>query len=112
MDNRGGEPAATAPTRRGGQVRFFEEFDPDFRAACVRLWMTEVGPRRRYLEIADTWQLTLVDFFAAGVDDPDALVRCQLVTAAMTGVPRAELDAAISLHIKQARTDGLGRFVH
>lgn len=81
-----------------GQIRFFDAFESDIRVACVRLWLTEAGPRRRYLEYLDIWETHLADFFTRGTETGSAeWIRGRLVASAMIGGQRAGLDAAVAL---------------
>jgi AcrR family transcriptional regulator len=79
-----------------GQVNFFAAFDPEVRTSCLRLWFTEAGPRRRYLEFVYEWETILLEFFAAGAPvGSEAWVRSQMIAAAMIGGQRAAMYAAI-----------------
>jgi AcrR family transcriptional regulator len=76
--------------------RFFDTFEPDLRATCMRLWFTEPAPRRRYLEIAHQFEDILKRYFAHGLpDDPVAHLRVQVQASCMVSALRAVLHATI-----------------
>ncbi|MUL65887.1 hypothetical protein BOO86_15535 [Mycobacterium sp. CBMA 234] len=74
----------------------FDTFDPELRVTCMRFWFEEPAPRRRYLEIAHSFEEILKSYFASDLpDDADAHLRVQVLAAAMVSALRAVLHATI-----------------
>jgi len=76
------------------QIDSFTIFDdPQLEAACAQLWVSEPGPRRRYIEIVLEWENVISAYLARAWQrsDPGA-VECRLTAMALIAAVRVCLE--------------------
>lgn len=79
-----------------GLCGFVDDLEPDVKSACIRLWVSETMPRRRYLEIVLEWETVLSRFFARRMGvEPAHSLECQLLASSISSALRAALGTAM-----------------
>jgi AcrR family transcriptional regulator len=89
-------------------VNFTNFDDPQLEADCARLWVSEPGPRRRYIEIVLEWESVISDYLArCWRTSPDS-VESRLTAMALIAAVRVCLErGAEGLDVaQQALRDG------
>jgi AcrR family transcriptional regulator len=75
---------------------FVDDLEPDAKAACIKLWVNESMPRRRYLEIVLEWETVLLRFFGRRMGvEPVRSLECQLLASSVSSALRAALGTAM-----------------
>ncbi len=76
------------------QLMSFANFeDEHIERECLRIWATEPGPRRRYMEIVVEWEGVLAEFLAERWSIPVTDSRCRLTAMVVITVIRDALEA-------------------
>lgn len=87
------EPIALLKTTLTEQIGSFTNFeDPELEAACARLWVTEPGPRRRYIEIVLEWETVISEYLARCWNAPPDSVECRVTAMALIAAVRVCLE--------------------
>lgn len=93
VDHRG-SPVTVIQHLLTEQLASFANFDDEaIERECLRLWSSEPGPRRRYMEIVLEWESVIAEYFAAAWDLPPDHVRCRLTAMLCIAVIRDALEA-------------------
>jgi AcrR family transcriptional regulator len=82
--------------------------DPQLEADCAALWLSEPGPRRRYIEIVLEWEGVISDYLArVWRTSPDS-VECRLTAMVLIAAVRVSLErGAAGLDVaRQALREG------
>jgi AcrR family transcriptional regulator len=73
-------------------VNFTNFDDPQLEADCARFWVTEPGPRRRYIEIVLEWETVISAYLARAWGSKPDSVRCRLTSMALIAAVRVCLE--------------------
>lgn len=94
LDDAGDEPpVAVIKQALIEQIDSFTNFeDPQLEADCARLWVTEPGPRRRYIEIVLEWETVIAEYLARAWRTDAAAVECRLTAMALIAAVRVCLE--------------------
>jgi AcrR family transcriptional regulator len=104
------QPIATLKDALIEQIVSFTNFDdPQLEADCAELWVSEPGPRRRYVEIVLEWEGVISEYLArswhAGADS----VECRLTAMALIAAVRVSLERGAGVEAaREALVEGFG----
>jgi AcrR family transcriptional regulator len=86
-------PIEVLKTALTEQIDNFTNFDdPQLEADCAELWVSEPGPRRRYIEIVLEWETVISDYLSRCWDSPADSVPCRLTAMALIAAVRVSLE--------------------
>jgi AcrR family transcriptional regulator len=75
------------------QIVSFTNFDdPQLEADCAELWVSEPGPRRRYVEIVLEWETVISDYLARSWHTSAHSVECRVTAMALIAAVRVSLE--------------------
>ena len=75
------------------QIESFTIFeDPQLEADCAALWMSEPGPRRRYIEIVLEWEHVISSYLGRVWGVAADSVECRLTAMALIAAVRVSLE--------------------
>jgi AcrR family transcriptional regulator len=75
------------------QIENFTIFDdPELEADCAKLWVSEPGPRRRYIEIVLEWEGVISNYLARCWRASADSVECRLTAMALIAAVRVSLE--------------------
>ena len=87
------QPIATLKDALIEQIVNFTNFDdPQLEADCAELWVSEPGPRRRYIEIVLEWEDVISDYLARCWHSNAHSVECRLTAMALIAAVRVSLE--------------------
>ncbi|MGQ0625677.1 MAG: TetR family transcriptional regulator [Sporichthyaceae bacterium] len=94
QSDRASDPVLVIEAAMAEQLMNFANFeDEHLERACLEIWASEAGPRRRYMEIVVEWEGVLADHLAERWSLPATHSRCRLTAMVVIAVIRDALEA-------------------